>query len=138
MCEMTQLMSMSRASPDGDERAVAEDDGLIGDLQRLLEVVGDVDDRDPRRRQLTDDPEEHLDLVAREGRRRLVHDQDPRLARQRSRDLDHLLLTEPQVCHQCVGVEVLLEPLEELAGALRPRARLSMRDRRSRHECRGP
>ena len=81
----------------GDERSVAQDDDTVGDLERLFEMVGDVDDRHAARGQLADDAEQHLDLGHAERRRRLVHDQHARVLRQRAGDLDDLLLADAQV-----------------------------------------
>ena len=98
----------------GDERSVAEDDGVVGDLERLLEVVGDVDDRDAGGGELADEPEEHLDLGAAEGRGGLVHDEHARFAGERPGDLDDLLLSEAQVADERLRVEVLREPSHQL------------------------
>ena len=50
------------AAAAGGHGAVAQDHGVVGDLQRLLEVVRDVDDRDAAARQVADHLEQHLDL----------------------------------------------------------------------------
>ncbi len=92
--------SMSLALGLGRHGAVAQHHGVIGDLQRLLEVVGDVDDRDAAGREVADDLEQHLDLGGAERRGRLVHDEDARVDRQRAGDLDDLLLAEAQVLDQ--------------------------------------
>ena len=81
----------------GDQPAVAQHDDPVGDLERLLEVVRDVDDRDAVGGQLAHDPEQHLDLGRAERGRRLVHDQHARVLRERTGDLDDLLLAEPQL-----------------------------------------
>ena len=55
-----------------------------------------VDDADPVRLQVADDPEEPVDLLVAERGRRLVHDQDAGVGPQGPRDLDQLLLGHRQ------------------------------------------
>ena len=98
--------------------AVAQHHRVVGDADRLLEVMGDVDDRDAVRGELPDDPEQHLDLARAEGRGRLVHDQDPGLGRQRPCDLDDLLLAHPEVGDQRLGRDLLLELAHQPRGDL--------------------
>src|SRR5699024_2007397 len=83
-----------------------QDDGVVRDLQRLLEVVGDVDQGDPARLEVGDDVEEDLDLAGGQGRGRLVHDQYAGPDGQRPGDLDDLLLSDAQVAHRRGGVHV--------------------------------
>ena len=92
---------------------------MVRDLQRLLEVVGDVDDGDAAGLEVADDLEQHLDLGGAEGRGRLVHDQDARLDRQRAGDLDDLLLAEAQVLDRRHGVDVLFQLRHEGGGLAR-------------------
>ena len=89
---------------------------MVGDLQRLLEMVGDVDDRDAAGGEVADDLEQHLDLGGAERRGRLVHDQDARIDRQRPRDLDDLLLAEPKILDRGQRVDVLLQLVHQGAG----------------------
>ena len=103
---MTHSMSMLGALAAGDELAVAEHDGVVGDLECLLEVVRDVDDRDTGRGQLADEREEHLDLAAAQRGGGLVHDEHPRFAGERARDLDHLLLSEAELVDEGARIEV--------------------------------
>ena len=100
----------------GGHGAVAQHDGVVGDLQRLLEVVRDVDDGDAPRLQVADDLEEHLDLGGGEGRGGLVHDEDAAVDRQRAGDLDDLLLAEAELLDRGARVDVLLELGHERAG----------------------
>ena len=86
-----------------DEAAVAHHDDLIGDALNLVELVRDVDQRDAVGLQLRDQCEQALGLARRERRGRLVHDQQARLALQRLRDLDQLLLGDDQMLDQRVG-----------------------------------
>jgi len=77
--------------------AVPKDRGPVGDLQHLLQVVGDVDDRNPLRLEPPHDLEQHLGLLAGEGRGGLVHDEDLRVQAQRLCDLDHLHLRDAEI-----------------------------------------
>jgi hypothetical protein len=86
-----------------DTLAVAEDGHPVGDPLDLVELVGDVDDRHPPRLELRDHPEEGVDLGRAEGGGRLVHHDQPGLPRQRPRDLDHLLLGDPQLADRQAG-----------------------------------
>ena len=53
-----------------------------------------------------DDAEEPRDLGVGEGARRLVHDQDRRVERQRLGDLDDLLVADPQVADRRAGSDL--------------------------------
>ncbi len=93
----------------GRHRAVAQHHREIGDLEGLLEVMGDIDDRYAARLEVPDDLEQHLDLGGAQRRGRLVHDEDAGVHGERAGDLDDLLLAEPQVLDQRHRVDVLLE-----------------------------
>ena len=54
---------------------VAEHGDAVGEFEHLVEMVGDVQDRDPTRSQAMDHLEEALDVLPRQRRRRLVEDQ---------------------------------------------------------------
>src|SRR5690606_28285818 len=104
------------AVPARGHGAVAQHHGMVGDLQRLFEVVGDVHERDAAGGELLDDPEEDLDLLRGERRGGLVHDEDPRVDREGAGDLDDLLLAHAQVAHERSGIHVQAHLLEQLAG----------------------
>ena len=59
--------------------------------------------------------EEPVDLVRRQRRRRLVHDDQPGLERQRLRDLDHLLLRDSEVLDHRFGIDVQVQRREHVA-----------------------
>ncbi|MNQ62278.1 hypothetical protein D3C85_766180 [compost metagenome] len=101
----------------GGHGTVAQHHRVVGDLQRLLQVVRDVDDRHPSRREVADHLEQRLHLRRRERRRGLVHDQDAAVDRQGTRDLDDLLLPEAQVFDQGQRIDRFLELCHQ-----RPRA----------------
>ena len=85
-----------RGEVAGDGAPVLEHGHPVADAADLLQPVRDVDDRDPRRGQLADHAEEVVDLVGVQHRRRLVHDDQPRVARQRPRHADDLLARRRQ------------------------------------------
>src|SRR5690606_41030893 len=82
------------------------------------QVVGDVDDRDAVSGQLVDHLEQHLDIGGAERGGGLVHDQDAGVGGECPRDLDDLLLPQPQVTHDGLGCDRLLQPGQQLAGEL--------------------
>ena len=81
-------------------------------------MVRDVDDRHAMTCQFTDDLEQHLHLGRAEGGCRLVHDQDTGIGRQRSSNLDHLLLANPEILDERVRRDVFLKPCHHLFGDL--------------------
>jgi len=78
--------------PLRDRAAVLDDRDDIGDRANLVEPVRDVDDGDAAAPQLADRGEQRGDLATIEDGRGLVHDDEPRVVRERSRDAHHLLL----------------------------------------------
>ena len=89
-------------------RPAAQDDDFVRDLEDLVELVGDEDDRRAGRRERPDDPEQLLRLERREHGRRLVEDEDVALAVERLEDLDPLADADRQVLDPGVGVDVEL------------------------------
>jgi hypothetical protein len=67
-----------------DILAVAEHRHAVGEQEYLLQPVADIDDADAAGAQQPHDGEQPLDVALREGRRRLVHDEDAGLLRQRA------------------------------------------------------
>ncbi len=74
-----------------DRAPVGEDRDAVAALRDLVEAMGDVDDADALGGEPADDAEQRLHLAVVEDRRRLVHDQQPHLLRQRAGDRDDLL-----------------------------------------------
>ena len=70
--------------------AVAQHGHAVADRHHLVELVGDEEDRAPVRGQIADDREQAVALLRRQDRRRLVEDQDLRVAIERLQDLDAL------------------------------------------------
>ena len=105
-----------RARRMGRDLAIAQHDRMVGDGQRFFQMVRDIDDRDALRLQIADHLEQHRHLRRRQGRGGLVHDQDARIDRQGPRDLDQLLLAQPQVLDARQRVNVLFQLLHQRAG----------------------
>ena len=79
-----------------DRHAVPEDGDALREVAHLGEAMRDVDDEHPRGREAPGEVEQPLGLARGERRRRLVEDEDGRVARQRLGDLDHLAFGERQ------------------------------------------
>ena len=74
-----------------------QDGDPVGDLEHLVQLVADEDDRHALALEALEDPEELLRLLRREHRGRLVEDEDVRAAVERLQDLDALLLADRDV-----------------------------------------
>src|ERR1700722_19267625 len=74
-----------------------------------------VDDRNTRLRELSHDLEQGLAFRRRERGRRLVHDQNPRVQRQRLGDFNQLLFADPELRNATLGVNLDAEPLQQCA-----------------------
>ena len=103
----------------GHVPAVAEHGHRVDQPLELLEPVRDEDDRDAPVAQAPDDAEEPLRLGRRQGRRRLVEDQQPADAeRQGPGDLDELHLADRETGGQGPGIEGRVELGQEGRGLL--------------------
>ena len=100
-----------------DEAAVAEHRDLVGDLEQLAHLVGDVDDAFAFGLQPADDAEEVRDLPFGQRRSRLVHDQDVGVVGDRLGDLDHLPVGDAEIAHFGVGIDMDIEAGEQRLGA---------------------
>ena len=96
--------------------AVAKDGDPVGDLEDLLQAVADEEDGDALVAQVLDQAEELGDLVRRQRRRRLVHDEDADVERDRLGDLDGLLGGERQAAGGAAHIEGDAEGREDLLG----------------------
>ena len=74
--------------------AASEHGDPVGDLEHLVQLVGDEDDRHAFAVEGLEDREELARLLRREDGRRLVEDQDVRSAVERLQDLHPLLLSD--------------------------------------------
>ena len=77
-----------------DRLSAAERRDPVGDLEHLVQLVRDEDDRRALPRQRADDLEELVRLLRRQHGGRLVEDQDLGAAIERLQDLDALLLAD--------------------------------------------
>ena len=116
------------SAPGGVDRADAlaapQHGDAVGDVEHLVQLVGDEDDgrarpRSARRRTL----DELGRLLRGQHRRRLVEHEDPRAAVQRAQDLDALLLADGDVLDRARRGRRQPVALGQLAGA--PRAALT-------------
>ena len=96
------------------DAAATEHDDVVGDLQDLVELVGDEDDRRARRRERANDPEQLLGLVWRQNRARLVQDEDVAVPVEGLQDLHPLAYTDGEILDLRVRIDVQLVLLGEL------------------------
>ena len=84
-----------------NEAPVAQDGDIVGDPWQFIQFVCDVNDAYALALQLVNEPEKDIDLLHGDCRRRLVHDEDSRVERNRLGNLHHLLLPNAQTGHKC-------------------------------------
>ena len=89
--------------------AVAEHGHTFSDLDDLVEPMADKDDADPLRLQASNRCQKKIDLVARERRGRLVHEQDASVGRQTPADGHDLALGDRQPANHSIEGQVGLE-----------------------------
>ena len=97
-----------------DHLAAAQHGDPVGDLQHLVQLMGDEDDRRAALRQRADGGEQLLSLLGGEHRRRLVEDQHLGTPVERLQDLDPLLLGHPDRLHAGVRPHLQPEALRQL------------------------
>src|SRR5215208_862741 len=107
-----------------DDSAVAQDGHHVGKVENLLQEVRDQDDRLPGACEVPDDLVQLNSLAGIERRRRLVHDDDLRVAGEGPQDLDLLLFGRTQAR----GGDVASQVETGRAGQLR-NLRLRLRER---------
>ena len=88
-----------------DELPVAHDGRAAANLEHLVHLVGDIDDRNASRREVGDHDGETLELAGGQAGRRLVHRDDARVLEQRASDLDDLPLRDLQGFDLRVGAD---------------------------------
>ena len=81
----------------GRHLAAAHDGDAVGDREHLVQLVADEDDAAPRRGHRPQRPEQLVDLLRRQDRGGLVHDQDAGTAIEHLQDLHPLLLADGQL-----------------------------------------
>ena len=90
----------------GDRAPGPQDRDRVGDLQHLVELVGDEQDRLALGLQLPQVGEELLDLLGHEDGRRLVEDQDAGTPEEDLDDLDPLAHADAECADQLVRVDI--------------------------------
>jgi hypothetical protein len=105
-----------RGRHGGDVPAIAKDRDVVGDLEDLVHLVGDVNDRDALVLERADDLEQMGNFALGNGRGRLVHDDQAGIVGNGLGDLDHLRVGDAQIAHHGVGVDVDLQPLQQRFG----------------------
>ena len=105
-----------------DLLAAAQHRDPVGDLEHLVQLVADEDDRLAVRLQAPNDLEQLVRLLGRQYRGRLVEDQDVGTAIERLQDLDPLFLAHRDVADERARINGQREALGELANALLGRA----------------
>ena len=116
-----------------DDDAAPQRRDPVGDLEHLVQLVRDEDDRLALRSSATEDLEELLRLLRRQHGGRLVEDQDLRAAVERLQDLDALLLAD----RDAVDARVRDRRRGRSARRARARACVRRRSRAARPPCRG-
>ncbi len=89
----------------------------VGDLEHLVQLVADEDDREALARERPEDLEELAGLLRCQHCRRLVEDQDVRAAIERLQDLDSLLLAHADVLDPCLWIDREVEGAGEMFDA---------------------
>ncbi len=89
---------------DTHQLAIAQYGDALRHPGKLFKPMGYVDDRDAARLQPGDLLEEHFHFARSEHGSGFVENQHVTVADQVSRDLDHLLMTDPQFANQRVGI----------------------------------
>ncbi len=102
-----------------DPLPAAEDRDPVGDLEHLVQLVADEDDRLSLALQALDDLEQLLRLLRSQNRRRLVEDQDLGAAVERLQDFHALLLADGDLLDSRVRIDREAERRRELADTLR-------------------
>ena len=97
----------------GDHPAVAHNRHRIANGEDLVEHVADINDADPARLERADGGVELDHLRRGKPGRRLVHEDHPRVERERLHDLDLLLLDGRQAADRGVKVEIDAVPREQ-------------------------
>ena len=94
-----------------DPMPVAHHHGVVADGRELIQLVGDVGNRDTILLELANHPEQHFHLMVRNGRCRFVHDDYAGISGKGLGNLHYLLLTDTQIPEggrrQCIQLKFL-------------------------------
>ena len=104
-----------------DVLTVADDGKHVGNLKQFLQLVADKQHRNILPLQFADDLEQQLNLATGKRGCRLIHDDELRVASQRTSNGDQLLLSRRQRTQLHVDVDIHAQPFQRF---LRNRAHL--------------
>ena len=90
----------------GDDLAAAQDGRGIAERDDLMQLVRDVEDRAAARGETLQRLEQLLDLLGRQHRGRLVHDEQAGVQEKRAHDLDALAFADAQCRDDAAGIEL--------------------------------
>ena len=110
-----QLLARHLRGSGGDHQlAVAQHGDAVGDLQRFLKRVGDIDDGDAAGAQVAHQIEEMDDFLGRQTGGRLVENDDAGIVVDSAGDLDHLPLGGAEHADRRRRIDMEIERLQEL------------------------
>ncbi len=89
----------------GNDAAEPHDRRPRAERRDLLELVADVEDRAAFACEAAQGDEELLDLLRRQHRCRLVHDEELRILQKAAHDLDALPLADREVVHGAIRID---------------------------------
>ena len=97
----------------GDDRAIAQHHDLLADLEDLDELVANEEHRHALGLEAEDGGQQRMHLALRQRRRRLVHDDQPGIERQRPGDRDELLVSDGKRFDARIEGDIHLDALED-------------------------
>ena len=96
--------------------AIAEDRNVVGDLEDLIHLVGDVNNRNALLLERTDHAEKMSHLAVGNRRSWFVHDDQAGIVGDCLGNFDHLRIGDAQFFHHGSRIDVDLKPLEQRFG----------------------
>src|SRR5579875_497458 len=99
-------------------RAITKDGYTISQRKNLFQAVADEENSNTTLAQTAHDSKERLNLVRRKRRRWLIHNQNPRLERQRLRNLHHLLIGNREALHRRIDIHAHTQRVKETLNLL--------------------
>ena len=104
--------------PLADHAAIAKHGIAVGDAEDLIELVADEQDRLAIRLQPVDQLIELVDFLVRQGRRRLVHDDDAGIDRQGAGNRHHMLVRNAEIAQPDGRIDVCADAGEQVSGII--------------------
>ncbi len=114
-----------------DHRAIPQDGDLVADRKRVVEIMADIDDCEAAAAKTADLAEQNFALGRRQRRRRLVENNEARIAADGPRNFQQLLSGGAEISHRRGGIQVEAHIGEQRLGALVPVAATKARPDRS-------